>query len=96
MSEVITFRARRSTGAAAPRWDVCPSGRALGDYDRRNVALFAWLLHDEAEGASEDDLARDVFGFAHRRYSAWARKVVRSHLERAHWLRDNAFPFLGW
>jgi hypothetical protein len=109
MSEVIAFRPRGSAAAHAPPqfeaegvdglwniWDVCPWGETLTAYDKRNLGLFARLLHDEAEGASEADIARDVFGMGARLNSRRARLMVRSHMCRAHWLENNVFPLLGW
>jgi hypothetical protein len=43
-------------------WGSCPWSDDLSDYDRRNINLYARLLYDESEGATEDDLVREVMG----------------------------------
>ncbi|HEY0105163.1 MAG TPA: DUF2285 domain-containing protein [Rhizomicrobium sp.] len=77
-------------------WGTCPWTEKLSDYDRRNIDLYARLLHDESEGASDDDLARGVFGLDPYRDRARVLAILRSHLRRAHWIADTLFPMLGW
>jgi hypothetical protein len=75
-------------------WGPCPWTAEFSDYDRSNIDLYARLLHDESEGASESHLAYCVFGFSQP--TRRTRLVVRSHLNRAHWVADTLFPLLGW
>ena len=77
-------------------WGACPWSEELSDYDRHHIHLYARLLHDESEGAAEDDLARDVLGLDPYRYRSRTLRVLRSHLKRARWIRDTLFPMLGW
>ncbi len=77
-------------------WGNCPWTAQLSDYDRRNIDIYARLLHDESEGASEDDLVRGVFGLDPYRNRDRALGVLRSHLRRARWIADALFPMLGW
>jgi len=77
-------------------WGTCPSTPELSDYDRRNISLYARLLHDESEGAGEDDLARVVFGLDPYRNRGRVLAVLRSHMRRAHWIADTLFPMLDW
>ncbi len=107
MSEVIAFPFR-GAGPKPPvmhgpevlpdagAWEVCPWSETLTEYDKRNIGLFYRLMYDESEGASEADIARDVFGLSFWLQSQKARLIVRSHMRRAHWLADNVFPLLGW
>ncbi len=69
-------------------WGVCPWSDGLSDYDRRNINLYAQLLYEESEGASEDDLARDVLGVDPYRNRSRSLRILRSHLKRAHWIAD--------
>ena len=75
-------------------WRPCPWTAEFSDYDRSNIDLYARLLHDESEGASERHLAHCVFGFSQPTWRE--RAVVSSHLNRAHWIADTLFPYLGW
>ena len=93
MSEVIAFQPRE---AICGGWTPCPWDDAFSEYDRANLSLYAQLLHDEQEGASLRDLARDVFGLSTWLNSQRATEIVQSHLKRAHWVADNYFPMLGW
>ncbi|MEJ0044572.1 MAG: DUF2285 domain-containing protein [Rhizomicrobium sp.] len=77
-------------------WGPCPWSEALSDYDRRHIAIYARLLHDESEGASEADLARGVFGFDPYASRERTQRIVQSHLTRAHWIADALFPMLDW
>jgi hypothetical protein len=77
-------------------WMACPWSESLGEYDRRNIFVFAQLLYWKSEGADEPELARLVFGLDFYRDKARALTVVRSHLRRARWIEENHFPMLGW
>ena len=77
-------------------WGACPWSEALSDYDRTRISTYARLLHDESEGATEDDLARIVFRLDPYVNRPRVLRVVRSHLRRAHWIADTLFPMLGW
>ena len=77
-------------------WGSCPWSEALSDYDRIHIPTYARLLHDESEGATEDDLARIVFRLDPYVNRPRVLRIVRSHLCRAHWVADTLFPMLGW
>jgi hypothetical protein len=85
-----------ATVSDSGEWRVCPWSDTLTDYDKQNIGIFYRLMHDESEGASETDIARDVFGLSFWLQSQKTRLIVRSHMRRAHWLAENVFPFLGW
>ena len=107
MSEIIAFPVDRTSPRShvvldpefAPdgtAWDVCPWSVSVTEYDKRHIGLFYRLMYDESEGASEVDIARDVFGMSFWLQSQKARLIVRSHMRRARWLAENVFPLLGW
>jgi hypothetical protein len=107
VSEVVAFPGRGSAAqtrvAFEPEpmpgdgeWHVCPWSETVTAYDKQNIGLFYRLMHDESEGASETDIARDVFGLNFWLQSQKTRLIVRSHMCRAHWLAENVFPLLGW
>jgi len=77
-------------------WGAPPWSEGLTDYDRQNISLYARLLHDESEGASEDELARAIFGIDPNRKRHRGRTIVQAHLRRAHWIADTILPLLGW
>ncbi len=85
-----------ATVAVVRLWGPCPWSEALSDYDRRHIAVYARLLHDESEGASEAELARRVFRIDPHANRNRTQLVVRSHLKRAHWIADTLFPMLDW
>ena len=76
-------------------WTVCPWSDTLTKYDLENIYLFARLLDAENEGADIDEIARLVFRLKPQHRDR-ARRIVSSHLARAHWLMKNEFPFLNW
>ncbi len=77
-------------------WHDCPHTEEVTEYDRKNAYLFGLLLQAEADGASPQYMAGLLFNIDADRHPIRARRVVRSHLARAHWLQDNAFPMLDW
>ena len=77
-------------------WGFCPWSEELSDYDRAHIPIYAQLLYDESEGATEEDLARGIFRLDPFSNRARVQRIVRSHLRRAHWIADALFPFLGW
>ncbi len=80
----------------ATLWGACPWSEEFSDYDRGNIHLYARLLHDESEGADEDDLVRTVFGLDPHRNRTGALGILHSHLKRARWVRDKLLPMLDW
>ncbi len=41
-------------------------------------------------------MARAIFRIDVDKHPAWALNVVRTHLDRAHWVRDNEISYLDW
>lgn len=77
-------------------WTTCPSGDGVTAYDRQHLPVFNWLLNAQSEGVPLCEMARVVFRIDPGKYPDRASTVVRTHLERAHWLRTQAFPYLEW
>lgn len=71
----------RSPLAKAP-----PSDDALTDYDEQHFAIYLGLLHARAEGATDAEMCRNILGIDPDLDPEWARAVLQSHLDRAHWL----------
>ena len=77
-------------------WHACPHADAVTDYDRRHIYLLGDLLQAEAEGATLAEMAWAVFGIRADRQPHRAAAIVSTHLARAHWLKENAVPFIDW
>jgi hypothetical protein len=77
-------------------WTPCARPPRVTAYDMQHLGIFNRLLNAEYEGASPEDMARAVFGIDANLHPGWAALVVSTHLERAHWLRLNDFPYLDW
>jgi hypothetical protein len=77
-------------------WPMVPRMAPPADYDFHNAELYLRLLLAEASGASEFEIARDVFLNVKTPCIRLASLAARSHLERAHWLFENRFLPLIW
>ena len=77
-------------------WNTCPQPEEVTDYDLRNIYLYGNLLQAESEGAAERKMAEVIFRIGFDRHPVWALSVVRTHLARAHWMKENIFPLLDW
>lgn len=63
---------------------LAPTGDAVVDYDRSNLALYAALLDAADAGRDWRDAASDVMGLDLA--ACDAETCWRSHLERARWI----------
>ncbi len=79
-----------------PLWNLCTHAEQVTEYDLRNVYLYGHLLEAEREGASERHMAETVFRLRVDRHPVWALEVVRTHLARAHWMKQNVHPLIDW
>ena len=77
-------------------WTACARPDKVTAYDMQHLGVFNRLLNAEYGGASWGEMACSVFGIDAERHPRWAASVVGTHLERAHWLRLNEFPYLDW
>ncbi|HEY0300707.1 MAG TPA: hypothetical protein VGC36_05215 [Rhizomicrobium sp.] len=86
----------RASANVVRLWNVCPWADALTAYDMQHLTTYNWLLNAESEGVSEREMARIIFRIEVDKRPSWALTVVRTHLDRAHWVQDNEFPYLNW
>ena len=89
-------RAQAARDNVVRLWTACPMADKLTPYDMQNLGVFNFLLNAEYEGAPQTEMARIIFRIDPDRHPAWASSVVRTHLARAHWLREHDFPYLDW
>ena len=74
-------------------WTTCPQVSEVTPYDKENISLYSLLLDAERDGAGDAEIARIFCGGVpkHKMHD-----IVRSHLKRARWIAQNAFPWLPW
>jgi len=77
-------------------WPLIPRTGPPSERDYRSTALYLRLLMAEANGATECEIARDVFLNVKTNSPRLAWLAARSHLERARWLFENDFLPLMW
>lgn len=95
-SDRLGDRAESSGANLVRLWSTCPHTDTVTEYDRRNLSLYAILLHSEFEGGSVRHMAEVFFHIPFDRYPQRAVNVVRTHLARAHWMKNNVYPLLDW
>lgn len=71
--------------------DTPPNSDHLTDYDRAQLKLYARLLDAEADGATLSEIAHLLFGIDADDEPERARRVLDSHLVRAHWVADQGY-----
>lgn len=71
-----------------------PRGEPLTDYDRAHATIYLRLLDAEAAGADWREVAQIVLGVDPKSDAQRAEIMHRSHLARAHWLRDGGYKDL--
>jgi hypothetical protein len=74
--------------------DRAPDAATVTDYDRRNAVVYLRLLDAEAAGADWREVAQIVLGVDAIAELGRAGVMHRSHLDRAHWLRDSGYKDL--
>jgi hypothetical protein len=75
-----------------PLYGLCPTSPEITDYDKKNYRLYTWLLIQEEDGATIEELASGILGFDLSKDRDWALRVTRSHLVRARWLHNLIWP----
>jgi hypothetical protein len=88
-------QSHEATATVLPMRGLCPCPNEFTDYDRRNMALYTWLLIASEDGAGIEELASEVLQFDLTRDRDWAIRVTLSHIERARWVQDQLVPTLG-
>lgn len=71
-----------------------PWADTLTAYDEEHFAIYLRLIEACADNASEEEMARAILGIDPRHEPARARKAVRSHLDRTHWLISSGYKEL--
>jgi hypothetical protein len=84
------------TNTVVRLWTACPQPPKVSPYDMQHLYVFNWLLNAEYEGTPEAEMARVIFHIDPAKEPGRAQLVVRTHLDRAHWLMNGDFPFLDW
>jgi hypothetical protein len=74
--------------------DRAPEAATLTDYDRRHAVVYLRLLDAEADGADWREVAKVVLGVDPNAELERAEIMHRSHLDRAHWMRDGGYKEL--
>ena len=83
-----------STGLAEVA-DEAPWSSCLTSYDMVHLVLYLQLLDACADGASEEEIAREIFGIDPLKEPERAERAVRSHLRRARWMRETGYRYLA-
>ena len=71
-----------------------PWSNCLTAYDEEHFAIYLRLIEACADNASEEEMAQVILGIDPRQEPARARKAVRSHLDRTHWLITGGYKEL--
>lgn len=74
--------------------DEVPWADTFTAYDEEHFTIYLKLLDACADNASEEEMAQSVLGIDPGREPARARKAVRSHLNRTHWLISSGYKEL--
>jgi len=75
--------------------DEAPSSSKLTSYDWAHLVLYVQLLDACAEGASDEEIAREILGIDPRKDLARAKRAVASQVQRAHWMRETGYRYLA-
>ena len=68
--------------------DEVPWSNHVTEYDDRNEAIYLRFLDANAEGASKEDIAKDILGIDPANEPDRARKALDSHFARARWMTE--------
>lgn len=71
-----------------------PWSDRLTAYDNEHFSIYLRLIDACADNASEEEIARAIFGIDPTKEPARARKTVRSHLDRTRWLVSSGYKEL--
>jgi hypothetical protein len=77
-----------------PVADCPPAAGTLTGYDQQHLITYLRLLDAEAEGADWTEVSSLVLHIDPNAEPERARTAWRSHLDRAHWMRDNGYRHL--
>lgn len=71
--------------------DEVPWADTLTEYDNKHFSIYLKLIDACADNASEEEMAQAILGIDPGQDPARARKAVRSHLHRTHWLISKGY-----
>lgn len=71
--------------------DEVPWSDDITAYDERHFVVYLRLLDASADGATPEEMSRVVLGIDPAREPERARKALRSHLKRAHWMTQAGY-----
>lgn len=71
-----------------------PWSESLTAYDKEHFTTYMRLMDASADDASEEEMAHLILGIDPAREPERARKALRSHLDRAHWMVTNGYKEL--
>jgi len=71
--------------------DEAPSDDKLTEYDAQHRTLYLRLLDAERQKLNWEDVVQALFDIDPKRELGRARRVLESHLVRAHWIAENGF-----
>lgn len=71
--------------------EEAPWSDGLTDYDHAHLVLYARLLDAEADGASDDEVARLVLAIDPIKEPDRAKRCLSSHRKRARWMREQGY-----
>jgi hypothetical protein len=74
----------------SPRTTSC-----LTSYDMAHLVLYLEILDARADGAAEEEIAREIVGIDPLREPERAERAVKSHLRRAYWMRETGYRYLA-
>jgi Uncharacterized conserved protein (DUF2285). len=74
--------------------DDVPLSDHVTDYDRDHFVIYVRLLDAERDGASNDDMARNILGIDPTKEPDRAKRALASHLNRAHWMTKQGYKDL--
>jgi hypothetical protein len=70
---------------------VAPTGNAITDYDRAHFQQYVRLLDGYSAGLDDDELCKSILDMDPRPDRNAARRILRSHLERARWISQAGY-----
>ena len=71
--------------------DDVPWSDHITDYDQAHFVIYVRLLDAEQDGASHDEMAREILGIIPAKEPDRAARVLASHLKRAHWMTEHGY-----
>lgn len=74
--------------------DDVPWSDHVTDYDQAHFVIYVRLLDAEEDGASQDEMAREILEIDPAKEPGRAARALASHLKRAHWMTEHGYKDL--